>query len=303
MVARHVVGHARGAPLEEVRDGRLDVVDGDEVDVVGGHRAAVHVHVDPSVWRHAFPPRGAFLELLEEFEDPVERERLADASVALPPHDDPRAVDREGDAGFTDEELGLALALLVRVVEGGRMLFLLVDHARLLAGDVRGGHVVELPHAEKLGELDHAPGALEVHREDAPRGVFAEVHVGRAVQHLRDALQKGMCGKLLRVDRGDVALDRRHAPQHLVADFRAPLKRAFVADDGLRPLLGREPARAAHQAHEATVAPRPCEGDDDGTPHQSGEACQQNALGRAGQISHGLFFSARNPFGLQIFAF
>ena len=114
--------------------------------MVRGYRAAVHVHVDPRVRRHAFPTRGTLLELLEEFENTVERKWLADASVAFPPDDDSGAVDREGYAGFPYQVFGLALAFFVRVVEGWRMLFLFVDHARLFPGDVGGGHVVELTH-------------------------------------------------------------------------------------------------------------------------------------------------------------
>ena len=267
--------------LEECGDGGLHVVDRDEIDVFGGNRSAVDVHVHPAVRRHPLYPRGARLELLQEFKDAVERKRLAYPAVASPSDDDPGTVDRERDARLPDEVLGLALALLVGVVEGGGMLLLLVDRPRLPPGHVGGGDVVEFVHVQPFGELDHAPRALVVHRVHASGGILAEVHVRRAVEDFPDALQQGVRRQLLHVDRGHVPLDHGHAGQHVLAGLRTSLERTFAADDLLRALGGRHAAGATHKAHKGDVAPFPGEGDDDGTSHQTGQAGEEDAVGQA----------------------
>ena len=66
---------------------------------------------------------------------------------------------------------------------------------------------MELFDVEKFGKFDNVFGAVVVDLEDSARGVFAQVHVGGAVEDDLHTCHTGIFGHGFGVDGGHVAID------------------------------------------------------------------------------------------------
>ena len=181
------VGEAERAPVEAVEVGdvvhRLDhEVDRDDVDLPA---------LDP---RHRQPLRDHSpdpADQLEEVVRPVDLVHLAGLGVA---DDDPRAIDPPGAGGLVaHDRLGLVLGLEVRVVVDplGLVEHVLAPCALVEPGGGDRAHHVDAPGLDRVGELDHVAGALDVRD---PLALRARLHVvdRREVEEVVDvALEPG----------------------------------------------------------------------------------------------------------------
>ena len=162
-----MVGHALGVLQLAEQEDRI----GDKVD---------RHHVDRCLAARRQGEVGAARECSQRPVQDVERRRPA--GVALP-HDDARAKhrDRQLPAPPRDQPLCLELRLLVGVAKAlADVEVLLGEQPRVLTCHIRGRDIAEPPQAgaplTELGELQHAPRALDVHLS---RLLEAEVELHR----------------------------------------------------------------------------------------------------------------------------
>ena len=165
------------------RDSLLNVVDGNEINVLGGLRREVQTDIEPFAGIDAGLRTGMTLHLAEKFEDPVKSQRLADTAVGTPPRDDGGPVDGERNAGPADEHFGLELALLVRIVETAVDRVVLHRRPEKLPRDISRPDVVERGDFEQLGKADDVFRSFVVDPEGFSCGILAEIHNMKMIKY------------------------------------------------------------------------------------------------------------------------
>jgi hypothetical protein len=117
-------------------------------------------------------------------------------------HDDGRAEDQDLRLhALAHEPLGLVLTAVVGVGEGLPLIeHVLLEHALVLAGHGDRAGVVKTPDLDRVGELDHVPGALDVrplHRLLVGGHVVDRGEVEKVVDRLGEALDaQGRLGQV-----------------------------------------------------------------------------------------------------------
>ena len=218
------------------------------------------------------------LELAEEFENAVERQRLADPPVGPAARDDRGTIDRERDARFAHEHFRLEFALFVGVVEAVVDRLVLKGDSGELPGDVGGPDIMELFHLEKFREFDHVFGPLVVDPVGFPGRILSEIHIGRAVENHVHAFEQRIFRQLCRIDGDDVSFDHLNLGENLIRQFRAAVEFALVTDDFLSSLLCAFYRTLACEADEFAILTLPEQSHNKCTPDETGNAGQKDFL-------------------------
>ena len=249
-VAGDVVGFVLDGELEDFRDGFLDIVNGDKVDFVGCSGLDAEGGCERSLRVDAFLGAGDAFDLTEEFEKSVERERFADNAVGASADHDGGAVDGVGESGFADEFFRVEFAAFIGVVEVGCGHGVFHDASDGFSCDVSGADVMESGDFDRFGEGESRLSSAEVGRIGFSLKVFAEVHIGRAME---EGVEWAFLRHGFRREVSESAFHNGHAAENVVCRFRFAVELALLAQDFFRAGLSGFTAETAAEGHHFVV--------------------------------------------------